>query len=421
VPSRLKEAARRRLHETVLTAAREEAFLVSRDVARAEARWIIGDMVGSIPEDEAPPPLLAEGDTRRVERRFRYGRLLDRMMGPEPWAIDELEISGGRVTIRGWALAPESDADLVGFCCNGAPFDEVAYSGERTDIAQVFWFRPFARSSAFSCTTRLPEGHAEAPLIFSYVRRDTLAPVCPAHFYYYPAGADDLPLPDGPRRLRSHGADAETSFRLEGFSAFRKLELALSHHAGLTFRDFARILDWGCGCGRIARYFGAFRGVLTGIDIDADNVGWCRDHLSFGSFDAIGTTPPTHLPGAAFDLIIGVSVFTHLREEDQLRWLQELHRLAKPGAILLLTVLGDHGVVRGRLSLAEFLDFQKRGISEARRNLDIDGVVADAAYYRNTFHSYRYLRDVWGRHFRFRGYVPAYIGNMQDLAILERV
>ncbi|MCU0612751.1 MAG: class I SAM-dependent methyltransferase [Candidatus Eisenbacteria bacterium] len=310
---------------------------------------------------------------------------------------------------------------MASFTLNGEPFEQVVYSGDRPDIARMFWFLPHARSSAFDCTTRCPATSPSAsPLVFSYVRRDTHIPVCPEHLCYYPR-EDDLPLPDGAQRTRVHGADSESSFRLEGYSAFCKLEQALARCIGRTYRDFSSILDWGCGCGRVARYFHPVQGTrFTGIDIDADNVGWCRSHLAFGEFEAIGTTPPTHLPDAIFDLIIGVSIFTHLREEDQLLWLRELHRLAKPGAILLLTVLGDQGVARGGLTLEEFLDFQKRGISAARHNPDIDRVVADSGYYRNTFHSYRYLREVWGRFFRFRGYVPAYIGNMQDLAILER-
>ncbi|MBN1423443.1 class I SAM-dependent methyltransferase [Candidatus Fermentibacteria bacterium] len=423
VPSRLKNSVSRKLHEVVLDVSREEAFLVSRDVARAEARWIMGELARDIPAEENGDTSIpaAGGDISNVKRRFLYGRLLDRMMGPEPWAIDELEIEGGRVQIRGWALAPANNPGRIGFCLNGAPFDEILYPGERHDIGGLFWFRPTARHSAFSCATRCPPEDPSSPLVFSYVYRDTLAPVCAEHLYYLPWGDDGLPLPDGPRRHRAHGSDSATSFRLEGFSAFCKLDHALLRHTGRTYRDFHSILDWGCGCGRVSRYFVRVPGVrLTGVDIDADNVAWCRGNLRFGAFEAVDPRPPTRFPDEAFDLVIGVSVFTHLREEDQLLWLAELHRLSKPGGILLLTVLGDHGVARGRLTLDEFWEFQERGISEDRRNRDIDGVIADAGYYRNTFHSYRYLRDVWGRHFRFRGVIPSYIGNMQDLLILQR-
>jgi 2-polyprenyl-3-methyl-5-hydroxy-6-metoxy-1,4-benzoquinol methylase len=64
---------------------------------------------------------------------------------------------------------------------------------------------------------------------------------------------------------------------LSHFTRFRRLEEAAFAFGGRRFGDFAAILDWGCGCGRISRYLAERAGAkLIGCDIDAENVGGCR-------------------------------------------------------------------------------------------------------------------------------------------------
>lgn len=49
--------------------------------------------------------------------------------------------------------------------------------------------------------------------------------------------------------------------------------------------------------------------------------------------------PPLGLEPASFDLAWAISVFTHLTD-NSLPWLHELHRLLKPGGLLIATYLG---------------------------------------------------------------------------------
>jgi SAM-dependent methyltransferase len=44
--------------------------------------------------------------------------------------------------------------------------------------------------------------------------------------------------------------------------------------------------------------------------------------------------------GNDFDLIISLSVFTHIPLEQQIVWLQEMKRVLKPNGFLLCTVVG---------------------------------------------------------------------------------
>lgn len=138
-------------------------------------------------------------------------------------------------------------------------------------------------------------------------------------------------------------------------------------------------------CGRVARRIGETypQISLTGADIDGEAIEFLsKEYASFGRFVVLPHLPPSDLPAEAFDLIYGISVFTHLAEDMQFLWLQELFRVAKPGAYLLLTT-------RGRAELAaggfEFVD-------------DADPTQGLPGFYRTTYYS----RDYIERAFRDR-------------------
>ncbi|MEP6977196.1 MAG: class I SAM-dependent methyltransferase [Thermoleophilia bacterium] len=104
-----------------------------------------------------------------------------------------------------------------------------------------------------------------------------------------------------------------------------------------------RILDFGCGAGRVLRAFlpEAQVAEFYGCDIDEQSIEWLDRHLSpplhvLRSHES----PPLELPGDSFDLVYATSVFTHLADEWS-AWLLELHRLLKDGGYLLATFLGS--------------------------------------------------------------------------------
>ena len=79
--------------------------------------------------------------------------------------------------------------------------------------------------------------------------------------------------------------------------------------------DGRRVLDFGCGAGRVLRHFStdAESGEFWGCDIDGASIDWCRANLSppfrFFRNDEL---PPLPHPDQSFDLIYAMSVFTHL-------------------------------------------------------------------------------------------------------------
>jgi SAM-dependent methyltransferase len=106
----------------------------------------------------------------------------------------------------------------------------------------------------------------------------------------------------------------------------------------------SRILDFGCGAGRMIRWLEreAEQGETWGCDISGDHIHWAQQNLRppFRFFTC--TSLPT-LPFAdgQFDLVYAGSVFTHVGDLAQ-AWLLELRRVLRPGGHAYLTVHDRH-------------------------------------------------------------------------------
>jgi len=105
-----------------------------------------------------------------------------------------------------------------------------------------------------------------------------------------------------------------------------------------------RVLDLGCGCGRIARWLLTQTPRPTrylGLDIHAGMIEWCQSNLAAEAFDYIrqdvanpglnptGTLGAAPIPAedGSFSLIIAISFFTHLIESQVPQYLDEIARV----------------------------------------------------------------------------------------------
>lgn len=117
---------------------------------------------------------------------------------------------------------------------------------------------------------------------------------------------------------------------------------ALLSRNGYELESMGTVLDFGCGCGRVARYWSELDGpAIHGADVSRSLVRWCQRNLPFMRTIRIDPLPPLPHPDAGFDLIYALSVITHLPEDAGRAWLTELIRVLRPGGLLLFTVHGE--------------------------------------------------------------------------------
>jgi ubiquinone/menaquinone biosynthesis C-methylase UbiE len=110
-----------------------------------------------------------------------------------------------------------------------------------------------------------------------------------------------------------------------------------------------KILDWGCGPGRVIRHLPAVIGngcAFYGTDYNSKSIEWCSQNLPGINFNK--NTLKAELPYVDnfMDIIYGISIFTHLSEEMHISWFNELYRTLKPGGIMFLTTQGDNFKVK---------------------------------------------------------------------------
>lgn len=187
-----------------------------------------------------------------------------------------------------------------------------------------------------------------------------------------PAVADDgKPLPGRLAMMRIGGTADWKFFYARGRATTRTLVEA-ARRAGADPSSWRRVLDWGCGCGRIARHMPVFTPArIIGRDIDAYTVKWCASNLD-GDFKVCSLAPPLDLADASIDFAYGFSVLTHLSAPMQAAWLGELGRVLKPGALAALTF---HDRQHPAMAWVEFRREQD-GVSLTEKTLEGSNLVA---------------------------------------------
>lgn len=260
------------------------------------------------------------------------------------------------------------------------------------------------------------------------------------------------PFPPEELMRNVSGLQSERDFAAHGTDIYSAL--MLSSPKPLT--EYQAILDFGCGCGRLARMFKGHPHRVAGCDIDARHVSWVNDNLDFMDAKLSKVRPPIPYAKNEFDAVISISIFSHLNEKSQDQFLAELQRVCRPGGFLFLSVHGKRALdralqepaIRAMLDMsddrferaqAEFaanrhafvLQFghlttvsqqppppRKTGLLDSLRKLT--GPAQEEPFeYGITFIPEPYLRSHWGRWFDVVDYRHGAIHDFQDIVVLS--
>ena len=155
---------------------------------------------------------------------------------------------------------------------------------------------------------------------------------------------------------------------------------------------------------------------LHGCDIDPEAIAWCAANIP-GAFELSDVDPPLPYEKESMDVVIATSVFTHLTQGSQMRWLREMRRILTPGGLLLASVAGPDVARLGRsprlsahrpgslvthaAALRRVAELRRAGIIDGHLDERLNGI-APAGYYRMTLQTRHHTKKAWGRGFHGR-------------------
>lgn len=103
------------------------------------------------------------------------------------------------------------------------------------------------------------------------------------------------------------------------------------------------ILDWGCGVGRNVIHLKKWVDsdvLLYGCDVNKEMIEFDTINFKDISFNVVPFVPPTLYQDNYFNLVYGVSIFTHIKASLQEDWIKEIDRILKIRGIFLFTTHG---------------------------------------------------------------------------------
>ncbi|MEH1934005.1 MAG: class I SAM-dependent methyltransferase [Nostoc sp.] len=337
------------------------------------------------------------------------------------WSIDKVRVDQDLIEIDGWILKENLSA-TYSVQVNGAVMETVS-TYNRPDVVEAFqnlgdlsFVYGFKANISVSKIDR--QEYFDQGLRFELYRTPTSKEVI-APSFYYPNDSiiGRYPLPDNEQVYRVYGSNDVHIYIKNGYTHFQRMrDLFLSL---FTNSKKLRVLDWGCGCAGLGRYFiddSYFE--YFGCDIDGENIQWCKNFIAENAFSEVLPKTPTPYPDGEFDLIFGISVFSHLNEENQFLWLEELHRLLKRNGFLLVSILGTQAISKIQSPLC--LDILEKGFVFSSSDHKIGEIIDDQSYYGTAYHTIDYVMENWTKDFSLYQYTQSFLGH-QDLVILKKM
>jgi len=238
---------------------------------------------------------------------------------------------------------------------------------------------------------------------------------------------NEIEIPGFPNQeiqLLSVGSSGGESLRNEGWSFYKLVKYYVTKLKGAINPEM-KILDFGCGWGRMIRFYfkDIYKENIYGIDVDPDMINICNETLLYGNYIKCNPHPPTSFESGTFDFIFAYSVFSHLRDDAALSWIQEFSRILKPRGVLVATTQGE-GFLDYCKQLQESPSMQLTGWHEMIANCfePIEetlskyragefiyaptggGEIRDSSFYGEAMVPKRHIENIFGKFLAFRDY-----------------
>jgi SAM-dependent methyltransferase len=226
-----------------------------------------------------------------------------------------------------------------------------------------------------------------------------------------------IPIPPAHLAYKISGSEEPQAFLDVGKRCRSDIDATLSR-VNRAVSSFHNILDFGCGPGRTLRWFEKEAAEVNfyGTDVDAEAIGWCREHLPFAATSVNGELPPTKYSRGMFDFIYAISVFTHLREDYQNFWLNELMRITARDGYVLVSLLGQK--TWDLMTPENFAKFQADGFLFSSDQGEMNGLFPD--YYGIACQTKEYVFRHFSDYFTVVDYIPAGLNDHQDIVLLRQ-
>ena len=397
-----------------LAATQGQLTAAERRVAAAEHRLAAADERQAVAVQERAA---AEAERDRHTVRM-FGEAARRFL---PVIGGEFRDDEGGIVFNGYCGAPDGVTAGMAFFLNGRRMDQVRYPALDSVLKERF---ADIAGMGFSVSATITHD-LEALRAERFWRFDASPTGHPAPdrwqqaVYCLNPAFERFPFPPAAQMERVVSEASRERFAIGGSTIFQNAT-RIMETLGTGWADYGDVLDWGCGAGRLTRYLiGETRSRVVGADVDPDNIAWCQRSYPGGTFVTLPLRPPTSLPTGGFDLVFGISVMTHLQEADQWLWLYELHRITRPGALVLLSIRGPAYFGYNAMAPAQYRALESEGFVDVSRDGSLDDVIEDKDYYRAVLHSRDYVLTRWSAYFEVVTIIDG-VAAIQDFVVLRR-
>jgi len=159
-----------------------------------------------------------------------------------------------------------------------------------------------------------------------------------------------------------------------------------------------------------------------GTDISKTNVSWCKKNFDDIKFSSNKQLPPLNFSDNFFDVIYSISVFTHLNEEEQYLWLNELKRILKTGGFLLISLHNfDNLKEKKDIEMAKKNGILEKGFAFWKIKSPLKRLIWGSSTSKIAFHTKNYVLENYSKSFKIIKYVDKGINNHQDLIVLQKI